>query len=623
MSAKSKIKNQKSKIFYKLKRLLRSRKFQRLLALFLVSCFLFLVSCFLFLVRPGLKVCADVKDVRYQAKLLKDGFILQDLTKIERDFAGLDGLVTQIEEDIKPLSWTKNIPFFGNYYKDVEHILRAAHYGVAAGEILIEAVEPFADVLGFKTEGTEAFLDAEKKIEGLVKVMPEIAPRLDEVAAEFALIRQELETVDPNRYPQSFKGQPIRSLLTGAKKTMNTVEESMPDVKELLTVLPGVLGDPTQKTYLILFQNDKELRSSGGFLTAYALMTLEGGRIVDVQSDDMYKLDDLIAEKVPPTPVLAQYLKVEESFIRDSNLSPDFYESCQKFEWFLAKASGFPRIDGIIGIDTYLVRDVLEVLGAVKLAGYEEEFSSENVVYQLELYANLLGQYIVGRKDLLGVLMNAMMDKAFHAPREQWKPLFETGLKLVGEKHILLYLHEPRAQALAERYNYAGRLEEFEGDYLHVNDTNFAGAKANLYIQETVTQDYKVGEGGTVTKTVTIDLSNPEPYDGWLNGTYYDWMRIYVPKGSKLVDSSAWREVRVSEDLGKTVFETYTYCYPENSNSVSVTYELPFKVQKGQALQTLIQKQPGTDGNLYKIAVDGKKVEEFELKSDRELNVQL
>ena len=607
----------------KLKKLLGSRRLQKIflgLSVFLVV--LFGAGYFL-IARPGMKIYADVKLVRQQGKLLKDGFILQDLTKIERDFAGLDGLVTQIEENIKPLSWTKNLPFFGNYYKDVEHILRAAHRGVAAGSILIEAVEPFADVLGFKTEGTEAFLDAEKKIEGLVKVMPEVAPRLDEVAAEFAVIRQELETVDPSRYPVSFKGQPIRSLLADAKQTMNTVEESMPDVKELLTVLPGVLGDPTRKTYLILFQNDKELRSTGGFLTAYALMTIEGGKIIDVQSDDMYKLDGVIAEKVPPIPVLAQYLKVEEFFIRDSNLSPDFHENCQKFEWFLTKASGFPRIDGIIGIDTYLVRDILEVLGPVKLAGYEEEFSSGNVVYQLELYANLLGQYIVGRKDLLGVLMDAMMDKAFHAPRQQWKPLFEAGLKLAAEKHILLYLHDQRAQVLAEKYNYAGRLKEFEGDYLHVNDTNFAGAKANMYIQETVTQDYKVAKDGTVTKTVTIALNNPEPHDGWLNGTYYDWMRIYVPQGSKLLDSSAWREVRVSEDLGKTVFETYTYCYPENSNSVSVTYELPFKIQKGQALQTLVQKQPGTDGHLYKVTVDGKKVEEFELKADREINVQL
>ena len=613
---------EKSKIYYKLKKLWGNRRFRRFLLVFLILISSFLILSFLLVVRPGMRICADVKAVRQQAQLLKDGFILQDLTKIERDFAGLDVLVNQIEEDLQPLSFAKNVPFFGNYYKDVEHILQAAHHGIAAGNILIEAVEPFADVLGFKTEGTEAFLDAEKKVEGLVKVMPEIAPRLDEVAAEFAVIRQELETVDPSRYPASFKGQPIRSLLTGAKKTMNTVEESMPDVKELLTVLPGVMGDPTPKTYLILFQNDKELRSTGGFLTAYALMTIEGGKIVDVLSDDMYKLDDLIAEKVPPTSVLAQYLKVEESFIRDSNLSPDFYESCQKFEWFLGKVPGFPRIDGIIGIDTYLVRDILKVLGPVKLAGYEEEFSSENVVYQLELYANLLGQYIVGRKDLLGVLMDAMMDKAFNAPREQWKPLFETGLKLASEKHILLYLHGQRAQVLAEKYNYAGRLEEFEGDYLHVNDTNFAGAKANLYIQETVTQDYKVAKDGAVTKTVTVDLSNPEPNDGWLNGTYYDWMRIYVPKGSKLLDSSAWREVRVSEDLGKTVFETYTYCYPQNSNSVSVTYELPFKIQKNQALQTLIQKQPGTDRHQYVVIWNGEKIKEFRLEKDITLDLE-
>jgi hypothetical protein len=618
----SKFKIQSSKFYSRFKKLWGSRKFKRLLV-FLFSCFLvFLFLCYFLVVKPGLKVYADVKDVRHQTKLLKDGFLLQDLTKMERDLNGFEELVGQLQQDIRPFSWAKPLPFVGGYYQDAEHVLRAAHHGIAAGNILIEAVEPFADVLGFKAEGTEASLDAEKKIEGLVKAMPQIAPRLDDVAAEFAVIRQELSTVDPNRYPRSVKGIQVRSLLTDAKNSMNGIEEAMPDIKKLLTVLPPALGDPTPKTYLILFQNDKELRPTGGFLTAYALMTVEGGKITSVTSDDMYKLDEKIAEKIPPTPVLAQYLKVEESFIRDSNLSPDFYQSCQKFEWFLARIPGFTQIDGIIGIDTYLVKDVLEVLGPVKLVGYEEEFSSENVVYQLELYANLLGQYIVGRKDLLGELMDAMMDKAFHAPRDRWKPLFEAGLELVGEKHILLYLHEPAAQTLAEKYNYAGRLQDFDGDYLHINDCNFAGAKANLYIQETVEQDITVAADGTVTKTVTIDLRNPEPADGWLNGTYYDWMRIYVPKGSKLLDSNSWQEVRVSEDLGKTVFETYIYCYPQNSQTVSVTYELPFNVPQGQALQMLVQKQPGADGHNYIINLDGKKIEEFSLKKDTVLELE-
>jgi len=297
MTRGAKSKKQKAKIFYKLARLIGSRKLRRFLLVSFVLTSLFLIPFFFFVVRPGLKIYADVKDVRYQAKLLKDGLILQDLTKIERDSDGFDDLVGRIQEDIKPLAWTKPLPFIGDYYQDAEHILRAAHHGVAAGNILIEAVRPFADVLGFKTQESEASLDAEKKIEGLVKVMPQVAPQLDKVAAEFVVIRQELETVDPNRYPQSLKGLPVRSLLADAKKSMNQIEESMPDIKELLVVLPQALGSPTPKTYLILFQNDKELRPTGGFLTAYALITVDGGKITSVASDDMYKLDEKIVEK--------------------------------------------------------------------------------------------------------------------------------------------------------------------------------------------------------------------------------------------------------------------------------------------------------------------------------------
>jgi hypothetical protein len=583
---------------------------------------LFSLGYFL-IVRPGLKVYADLRELKAQTRMIKDGVILQDLPKIKRDLQGLDRLVGRTETDLRPFSWLQPIPFLGNYYKDAGHLLRAAHHGVAAGSVLIESVEPFADVLGFKTEQTAASLDAEKKLQGLVKVMPQIAPQMDDISVQFDLIRQEINQINPDRYPASFRGRPVRPLLSAVQDRLDRLEESFPDIRELLVVLPQVLGDPNEKTYLVLFQNDKELRPTGGFLTAYALITIREGRIVNVSSDDIYHLDLSIANHPASPAVLAQYLKVKEYYARDTNLSPDFARSAAEFEKFWARAPNVPPIDGIIGIDTYVVRDLLKVLGPVSLTGYQEEFNAENVVYQLELYANLLGRFQWDRKDLLGYLMNTLLDKAFHAPREQWSPLLATGSRLANEKHVLLYFHDSQAQKLAEKYNYAGRVKDFDEDYLHVNDANFAGAKANLYIKERVTQDYQIAADGTVKKTVTVELKNPEPNDGWLNGTYYDWMRIYVPKGSKLLDSSSWTSVTSSEELGKTVFTTYTYVYPQNSNSVSVTYELPFKVQKGQALKTLIQKQPGTDGHQYIIKVDGKEKDSFTLSTDREINVQL
>ncbi len=606
----------------RLKRLWGNRKTRRRLVLVAGFCLLFIIFCLLFIIRPGLRVYAVVKEAQPHVRSLKDAAILQDLQMASEELKALDEKVTAIGTNLKALSWVGAVPVIKNYYHDAKRLLAAADYGIETGQIIVEAVEPLADVLGFKTEKTAAVLDAEKKVQGLVKAMPQIVLRMDEIAAKFSLIRQELDQIEPNRYPRSFRGQPIRSLLADAKHSMGQIEESMPDIKELLTILPGALGDPQPKTYLVLFQNDKELRPTGGFLTAYALLTLRNGEIVSVSSDDMYHLDMAIPWHPAPPPVLARYLKVKKYWARDTNLSPDFKESVLEFEKFWDRAPNVPEIDGVIGMDTYVVKELLNVLGPVKLPDHEEEFTSENVVYQLELYANLLMKFQWERKDLLGRLMNAILEKAFHAPREQWKPLFTAGLKLAEEKHILLYLHNQQAQTLTEKYNLAGRIRDFEGDYLHVNDANFAGRKANWYVEEEVTKEVKIEEGKKIESVVSIDYENTGAYHAEWNTGYRDYVRIYVPKGSRLISSSgSLSPVETFEDLGKTVFAGYVACDPLQKASFVVKYELPEDIIEGEKYKLLIQKQPGTDGHRYVININGKKIEEFGLKTDREFDI--
>jgi hypothetical protein len=62
---------------------------------------------------------------------------------------------------------------------------------------------------------------------------------------------------------------------------------------------------------------------------------------------------------------------------------------------------------------------------------------------------------------------------------------------------------------------------------------------------------------------------------------------------------------------------------PKGSAKFSISYRLPFKVAKDSPLPLLIQKQPGTDNNEYTINVNGKKIEEFPLLTDKEIKIEL
>ena len=171
----------------------------------------------------------------------------------------------------------------------------------------------------------------------------------------------------------------------------------------------------------------------------------------------------------------------------------------------------------------------------------------------------------------------------------------------------------------------------FDGDYLHINETNFGGAKSNLYIQEKVKQTVKKGKEGNLEKKLTIEYKYPRKMDNCslerkgglcLAGIYRDWIRIFVPKGSTLIKASGTEvPITATEDLGKTVFEGFFTLRPEGTAKIEIEYTIPIKADKEYKL--LIQKQPGVQGHSYEIEAFGKKQKPFPLNSDKELVVKL
>ena len=282
----------------------------------------------------------------------------------------------------------------------------------------------------------------------------------------------------------------------------------------------------------------------------------------------------------------------------------------------------------------------MNILGDIDAQG--TRFTTKNdprcncpqVIYQLEVYADQPAQIVrENRKGIIGDLMYAIMNKAFSSsPKQYWGPLFQTMLSEMSEKPVLFYMDNQKAQKGFEGLNAAGRIMPYEGDYFHLNEANFGGAKSNMFVGQDVTQDYSVSGDGSIVKTVTVNYKNPNPPSDCnlergnlcLNAVLRDWFRIYVPKGSQLI-SAQGSEVKVTsyDELNKTVFEGFLTVRPQGAAKLTVSYKLPFKLAQGSTLPLLIQKQPGTDDDSYKITVGGKIFEDFKLLTDKTLNLKL
>ncbi|HEX7456010.1 MAG TPA: DUF4012 domain-containing protein [Candidatus Nanoarchaeia archaeon] len=582
---------------------------------------------------PKIKVlAADLDKVSSQTQVVKKAVEEQNVTGAKESVLDLRDDLEKTQKDLSKLKIVSWVPIISGYYKDAEHALRVGVYATEVGEIVADTIIPFGDILGLK--GVKSNLKAEEKVEVLVtKVFPTLSKRTEELEAIVEKIETELDQINASRYSENLtiKGVKIHKVLVDAQEAVDKGQEYLPIAKNASETLPSVLGYKKERTYLLWFQNDKELRPTGGFITSYAIARVKNGKLLDIESDDIYNLDKRFVPFEPPPEPLRKYLLLKIYPLRDTNISPDYKISAQKFESFYERIPDMPKIDGIIAIDTELVRKFLEITGPITVEKYNETFSAEDhpvykipdVVYKLELYAERLLRGKHDRKGIIGDLMDEMLEKLLSAPSEKFPLIFETFIASAESKNILFYFKEKEAQRLAEDLNYAGRIKSFDGDYLHVNNANFAGLKGNLYIKALVVQDIVVAEDGTVNKKVTVTLRNTEKADGWLNSVYQNWMRIYVPKGSKLLKKEVFIDFAQKKEFDKIVWESFSRTMPLNFSETSFSYRLPFKVEKGQMYKLLIQKQGGSTDPHMIIRVNGNKLFEFDLKKDTELEFNI
>ncbi|MBU1326635.1 DUF4012 domain-containing protein [Patescibacteria group bacterium] len=632
------------------------RHFPKKFILIPAGVLLAIIVLFLVMLLPLRAVLAKAGDVKTAGQAAAAAIKDQNLEETKTSLMSTRKSLTALSQDYQRLLPLRYVPFFGRYISDGDHAIKAGFAGLDAADKAIEALEPNSDLLGLKGGSKFVYGSADERIQTAVRTMNALTPQIEKMSQSVDTLRNEIDNINPARYPKRIGNIVIRERLAAVKDVIDSTANLFVNAQPLLMSLPSILGEPSEKRYLVLFQNDKELRSTGGFLTAYAQFRFVRGKAILEKADDMYALDAAKRTTFPAPPEILKFHKgVYTLNIRDSNLSPDYKVSMQKFEELYSLVSGREKIDGIIAVDTHVLVEALKILGPMTV--YGRQFSAETdkrcdcprAVYELEDYSTRPVGYVrEARKDIIGVLLQGILQKALGvSPSQYWGKLFQMLLSEIGQKHILAYFHDEAVQKAAESFNMGGRImtasetatllkyKENEGwDYLHINNSNMAGAKSNMFVSEKVTKDTKINSDGTLTTSLIIDYKNPYPGSDCglesgglcLNAPLRDWVRIYAPLGSSLVDSKGARSPKdgkpvamdTYESLGKTVFEGFLTVDPLGMARLELTYTTP-AVLKGAPYQLLIQKQPGTDGIEYTIKLGGKERKVFPLIGDTEI----
>lgn len=618
------------------------------------------VGVLAFMLMPLKDVMSQAKVVMTAAAEVGAAIKNQDLEKSKIALVATRKELKILDTDFSRVRPLKSVPLLGVYLSDADHAILAGFAALDAGDNAISALEPQADLLGLKGQSKFVSGSADERLQTAVKTMSVLIPKVNEIAKNVETLEKEINAIDPARYPEKIGNTQIRSQLVTGKALLHESARLFVNAQPLLVNLPKLLGEPNDKRYLILFQNDKELRATGGFITAYAQFRLARGKPILEKADDIYALDNALRKKFPaPREILTFHKGVYDLHIRDSNLSPDFKESMTQFKTMYDTTAGREEIDGIWAVDTHVLVEALKILGPIHV--YGREFSGDTdkrcdcpkAVYELEDYSSRpVGYLRDARKDIIGVLLQQIMQKALGvSPSQYWGKLFQMFLTEISQKHILAYFDDSEIQKAAESFNLAGRImtkeetaavldyKEEEGwDYLHVNNSNMAGAKANMFVSDQMVKDMTIGKDGVVTTKLTIDYDNPYPQSDCnlehgklcLNAPLRNWFRVYVPRGSKLVDSRGTvspkdgksEPMKATDSLGKTVFEGFTTVNPLGKARVELTYTTPMTFTQNN-YRLLWQKQPGTDGQEITIKINGKERKKEKLATDTEFAIAL
>lgn len=436
-----------------------------------------------------------------------------------------------------------------------------------------------------------------------------------------------LDKVKPEYLPQE-KQNEVQEI----KKTVPQLKESVNYFLGHLDTLMEILGHYQPKKYIIFFANPHEMRPVGGFLGTYGLFDVNEGRIENLKIQSPYIVSGQLKEKYQaPEPL--RLIQPKFNF-HDANWFFDFPRSAKKISLLHEKA-GYPTADGIIIVSANMMPEILKITGPVSMPEYQTEIRADNFFDATQKEVEIeYDKKLNEPKRFIADLFPKILERAFSLDKKDQSQLLRIFLKELFEKNIVIYFQNEKLEKMVLDWGFGGEVKETQGDYLAVVETNIGGGKTDHVIDHKILHQAEIQPDGRIIETLTIEKNHQgDLKDFWTSIKSMNFMRIYVPLGSKLISAEGFdaqffnpdillayeegslpdpdleevekkqqihepSKTRIYQEGSKTVFGNWSGLEVGQKKTIVLRYELPFKIKlKGEPLlasyNLFVQKQSG------------------------------
>ena len=503
------------------------------------------------------------------------------------------------------------VPRWGTTLAVMPTLMEMADAGTETAVYAIRGFKPAIPLLSNGQSGTEVLPEFLAIIDS---AQPEIAA-MDQSFARFTAARVNLG--DGSHLPWR-----LRTLLEQADVWLPLAEDGL----QILPHIPQIMGLHEPQSYLILAQNADELRPTGGFISGAGLLEVENGRITNLEFLDANLVDNWQEKPYdfPPQP-LYDHMGLELFLFRDANFWPDFPTSAEKAMALYGYGQDVQLPDGTIAVDQQFLKLLVEATGPVTTPDSEFTITNENAISMLRAAWGLqdgekVSEWALDRKAFIGEFAQAVQAK-IESDFGSVDPLLllQNTIQALETKHLQIYLRDAAIAAQLNELHWDGRLPtNVNHDFLMVVDTNMGYTKVNSLIRQSINYTVQINEDNSALANLEIQYQhagNPDnttcqqgiyynsdtvsSYDNLVNNCYWNFLRLYTPPNSQLVDSSqhfvpeetmvagkTWdSSAQQTNDLaGLNIFKNYLMVRQGELETSHFTYNLP---------ETIIQNVDG------------------------------
>jgi hypothetical protein len=590
-----------------------------------------------FVVLPARRVSQSIDNIKSNLISLAQDFQSKDLSNIDQYFSNIRLEFDNIDSEIDRYEFLSTSEYTKGYYDNFQTGRGMLNKTSDLFDETLPELKSILEVTGFKTvENEEVSEEDEGSITLVLKELPRYLALYDSIEPKLIDILDDAKNFDLNYIPEVGDYE-LKEKITSLNEFVEDFPQTSDQVTDFLQYLPELAGAVDPASYLLILQNETEMRSSGGLLTAYGNATIHEGEFGDdIFLTDMWNLEIYVSYTLGIDTgyrnIYGQNVMMNlgcgSTYLRaqDAGIYPDLYWTMDTLQDYYNIANrynktDFPNYDYILIINNKFAENLLSLIQPLEIEGFGE-VTAENLYDSIKSETDKPTTFDPNRKDIIKDIANAAKQKFLDLPIEKLPEVINVLIKSFQAKDLgIATPNDKDIQAYLDTYGMSGRtVKEYTGDYFQLNEAQNCSLKLNKFIRNTVKNDVYIEDTGEIKRNVQVKWQQPkvfEPglekqYSPTLSFSYRAWVRFFTPADSSDFESDGYKrsgyvgyfpqtyydkvmDKEVNDNIIQFDHRRFNESDPVEKDEMNVSYVLPDSINytKDKKYTLIIQKHPG------------------------------